>query len=52
MGMNQWAVYNTLTDWSSHAGATTAKSERNIAATRVKRSQTVRRVVNEVLLAA
>ena len=52
MGKNQWAVYNTLTDWSSHAGATTSKSEKNISATRVKRGQIVRRVVNEVLLAA
>ena len=52
MGKNQWAVYNTLTDWSSHANATTTKSEKNIAAIRVKRGQIVRRVVNEVLLAA
>ena len=52
MGKNQWAVYNTLTDWSSHAPATTAKSESNYSMVSAKRGQVVRRVVNEMLLAA
>ena len=52
MGKNQWAVYNTLTDWSTHAGATTERSKKNIAAIRVQRAAKVRDAVNNVLLAA
>ena len=46
MGRNQWAVYNTLTDWSTHAPAATKKSDINIASVRSKRQDVVRRVVN------
>jgi len=46
MGHNQWAVYNTLTDWSTHAPAATKKSEINIASVNSKRQDVVRRVVN------
>jgi hypothetical protein len=46
MGRNQWAVYNTLTDWSTHAPAPTKKSEINIASVSSKRQDVVRRVVN------
>ena len=46
MGKNQWAVYNTLTDWSTHAPAATKKSEINIASVSSKRQDVVRRVVN------
>ena len=46
MGYNQWAVYNTLTDWSTHAPAATKKSEINIASVSSKRQDVVRRVVN------
>jgi len=46
MGHNQWAVYNTLTDWSTHAPAPTKKSEANIASVNTKRQDVVRRVVN------
>ena len=52
MGKNQWAVYNTLTDWSSHADATTERSKKNISAIRVQRAAKVREAVNNVLLAA
>ena len=52
MGRNQWAVYNTLTDWSSHADATTERSRKNISAIRVQRAAKVREAVNNVLLAA
>ena len=45
MGRNQWAVYNTLTDWSTHAPAATKKSEANIASVSSKRQDVVRRVV-------
>ena len=44
MGYNQWAVYNTLTDWSTHAPASTKKSESNIASVKQKRSDVVRKV--------
>lgn len=46
LGQNQWAVYNTLTDWSTHAPAPTKKSEANIASVNTKRQDVVRRVVN------
>tara|TARA_A100001015_G_scaffold95274_1_gene105886 strand:+ start:1086 stop:2030 length:945 start_codon:yes stop_codon:yes gene_type:complete len=45
LGPNQWAVYNTLTDWSTHAPAATKKSEINIASVSSKRQDVVRRVV-------
>ena len=46
MGYNQWAVYNTLTDWSTHAPAATKKNQINIASVNTKRQDVVRRVVN------
>jgi hypothetical protein len=45
-GRNQWALYNTLTDWSTHAPAPSKKSEINIASVSHKRQDVVRRVVN------
>jgi hypothetical protein len=44
MGYNQWAVYNTLTDWSTHAPASSKRSVPNIASVRQKRSDVVRKV--------
>jgi len=46
MGKTQWAVYNTLTDWSTHAPAPTKKSQLNIASVNQKRSEVVRKVCN------
>ena len=52
MGQNQWAVYNTLTDWCTHAPATTERTQGDIASIAVKRETIVRDTVNNVLLAA
>lgn len=46
MGYNQWAVYNTLTDWSTHAPAATKKTQANIASVNHKRQEIVRNVCN------
>ena len=46
MGRNQWALYNTLTDWSTHAPAASKKSQVNIASVNQKRQEVVRKVVN------
>jgi len=46
MGRNQWAVYNTLTDWSTHAPAATQKTQANIASVNHKRQEIVRNVCN------
>ena len=42
MGHNLWALFNTLTDWSSHAKF---KNIRNVAATVITREQKVRKVL-------
>ena len=52
MWQNQWAVYNTRTDWCTHAPATTERTQGNIASIAVKRETIVRDTVNNVLLAA
>jgi hypothetical protein len=52
MGKNLWAVFNTLTDWSSHAKF---KNEANKVATIYNREAKVRKVIpllNELRLAA
>ena len=52
MGSNLWAVFNTLTDWSSHAKF---KNEANKVATIYNREAKVRKVIpmlNELRLAA
>ena len=46
IGYNQWAVYNTLTDWSTHAPASTKKTQANIASVNHKRQEIVRNVCN------
>ena len=45
MGDNQWAVYNTLTDWSTHAPASGKQSQTNIASISYKRGETVRETI-------
>ena len=45
MGANQWAVYNTLTDWSTHAPAARESSQVNIASISYIREQKVREIV-------
>jgi len=53
LGYNEWAVYNTLTDWSTHASAATKKSVPNIASISHKRGEIVRAtVLNNFRLAA
>jgi hypothetical protein len=53
LGSNEWAVYNTLTDWSTHAPAATKKSVSNIASISHKRGEIVRAtVMNNFKLAA
>ena len=42
MGNNLWALFNTLTDWSSHAKF---KNKSNIASTVITREQKVRKVL-------
>ena len=52
LGKNLWAVFNTLTDWSSHAKF---KNEANKVATIYNREAKVRKVIpllNELRLAA
>jgi hypothetical protein len=49
LGMTQWAVYNTLTDWSTHAPAARASSQDNIMFIRRKREDIVRNTVNKLL---
>lgn len=45
MGANQWAIYNTLTDWSTHAPAARESSQVNIASISYIREQKVRETV-------
>jgi len=45
LGSNYWAVYNAMTDWSTHFGAVRKSSEQNIAAIQHDRQQTVRKAV-------
>jgi hypothetical protein len=45
LGSNYWAVYNAMTDWSTHFGAVRKSSERNLVAIQHDRQQTVRKAV-------
>lgn len=45
LGANYWAVYNALTDWSTHAGTSRKSTEVNIAAVQNQRQQLVREAV-------
>jgi len=51
LGMNQWAIFNTMTHWSSHAGASRKSSEANIASIRVSRGEQVRKAARTRLAA-
>jgi hypothetical protein len=42
LGKNLWALFNTLTDWSSHAKF---KNEKNKASTIITREAKVRKVL-------
>lgn len=50
-GDTQWAAYNALTDWSTHAGVSRG-SVANVASIQYGRQETVRQVVRNNLLAA
>jgi hypothetical protein len=52
LGSNLWAVYNTVTHWATHTPATKSTAQKNIAAIKVKRQDTVRSVFKELALAA
>lgn len=54
LGNNYWAVYNALTDWSTHATASRLSNEVNIAAVQNQRQQIVREAVksNQFMRAA
>ena len=45
LGNNRWAVYNALTDWSTHAATARRSSEVNVAAVQNQRQQLVREAV-------
>ena len=45
LGHNYWAVYNALTDWSTHGGVSRTSSNINIASVQNDRQQTVRDAV-------
>jgi hypothetical protein len=46
LGNNYWAVYNALTDWSSHAPLGKRQDPKNIASVLNRRQQTVRDVIS------
>lgn len=50
-GDTQWAAYNALTDWSTHAGVS-KKSIDNVASIQYNRQETVRSVARKYLLEA
>jgi len=52
LGSNLWAVYNAVTHWATHTPATKSTAQKNIAAIKVKRQDTVRSVFKDMELAA
>ena len=56
LGKNMWAVYNTLTDWSTHFGKEDSKTTRKNAADAntkfIKRNESVRNVLKHFPIAA
>ncbi len=46
LGANYWAVYNAMTDWSTHFGAVRQSSQLNIASIQNDRQQLIRQAVN------
>ncbi len=51
MGGTYWAVYNALTDWSSHHVGT-RKNTRDIPVAQVKKSEKVQQVIAKFPMAA
>jgi hypothetical protein len=51
LGNNQWAVYNTLTHWATHAPAGKKTASANIEAIKVRRSEKVRETAQARLAA-
>jgi len=51
MGETYWAVYNALTDWSSHHVGT-SKNKIDIPVAQVKKSEKVQQVITKFPLAA
>ena len=51
-GSNYWAVYNALTDWSSHAPLSSRSTVENSAAVIAKRQDIVRNSINQWSIAA
>ena len=49
LGSNLWSVYNALTDWSTHANATTSRGKANIASIRNNRQNSVRKTFTKYL---
>ena len=49
LGSNLWSVYNALTDWSTHANATTSRGKANIASIRNDRQNSVRKTFTKYL---
>ena len=43
LGANEWAVYNAMTHWSTHAEGNTKSSIKNIASTRIDRRDSIRK---------
>ncbi len=43
LGSNLWSVYNALTDWSTHADATTTRGKVNIASIKNNRQNLIRK---------
>ena len=43
LGSNEWAVYNAMTHWSTHAEGNTKSSIKNIASTRIDRRESIRK---------
>lgn len=46
LGANYWAVYNAMTDWSTHFGAVRQSSAANIASIQNDRQKLIRQAVN------
>ena len=42
LGNNKWGLYNTMTDWSTHAPSSTSKTVDNIASISYKRAEQVK----------
>ena len=52
MGHNLWALFNTLTDWSTHSKVTNVSNKPSIVVSREGRVRKVLPMLNELLLAA